>query len=70
MKVFSTVVKVVVAIAAVAGVIYIAAAYGERIVAWCRRMLGRDFNFNPDFELEDDDLLFDEELDEETDFEG
>lgn len=39
MKAFNTVLKVLTAIAAVAGAIYIIATYGEQIVAWAKRML-------------------------------
>ncbi len=40
MKAFSIVIKIVVALAAVAGAIYIAATYGDRIVAWAKKLLG------------------------------
>lgn len=40
MKVFSAVMKVAVALAAVAGAVYVAATYGDKIVAWCKKMLG------------------------------
>lgn len=40
MKVLSAIVKVAVALAAVAGAIYVVATYGDRIVAWAKRMLG------------------------------
>ena len=39
MKALNTIVKVLTALAAVAGVVYIIAAYGERIVAWCKKVL-------------------------------
>ena len=39
MKVFSVVMKVLVALAAVAGAIYIAATYGDKIVAWAKNLL-------------------------------
>ena len=38
-KAFNTVLKVLTALAAIAGVIYIVATYGEQIVAWSKRML-------------------------------
>ncbi len=38
MKTASIIVKVVVALAAVAGVVYVIAAYGDKIVAWCKKM--------------------------------
>ena len=40
MKVFSIVIKIVVALAAVAGAVYIAATYGDKIVAWAKKLLG------------------------------
>lgn len=39
MKVFGTIVKIVIALAAVAGAVYLAATYGERVVAWARKTL-------------------------------
>ena len=39
MKVFSIVMKIVVALAAVAGAVYIAATYGDKIVAWAKKLL-------------------------------
>ena len=39
MKVFSVVMKILVALAAVAGAVYIAATYGDKIVAWAKKML-------------------------------
>ncbi len=39
MKVFGTIVKIVVALAAIAGAVYLAATYGERVVAWARKAL-------------------------------
>lgn len=39
MKVFNVVVKLVVALAAVAGAVYVAATYGDKIVAWCKKTL-------------------------------
>lgn len=39
MKAFNTFLKILTAVAAVAGAIYIVATYGEEIVAWAKRML-------------------------------
>ena len=41
MKTFSIIVKVVLALAAIAGVVYVVATYGDKIVAWAKKMLGR-----------------------------
>ena len=47
MKTFTTILKVLAVIAAIVGIVYVAATYGERIVAWARRTLekfrGKDF---------------------------
>lgn len=42
MKAINTIVKIVVALAAVAGAVYVVATYGEKIVAWAKNLLGRD----------------------------
>ena len=39
MKALNTIVKILTALAAVAGVVYIIATYGEQIVAWCKKTL-------------------------------
>ena len=39
MKVFSVVMKIVVALAAIAGAVYVAATYGDKIVAWAKKLL-------------------------------
>lgn len=40
MKAFTIIAKIVAAIAAIAGAIYLAATYGDKIVAWAKKMLG------------------------------
>ena len=37
MKVFGTVLKVIAALAAIAGAVYVAVTYGDKIVAWCKK---------------------------------
>lgn len=39
MKVWSTILKIVVALAAIAGAVYVVATYGDRMVAWAKKML-------------------------------
>lgn len=41
MKTLKVIAKIVVALAAVAGIVYVVATYGDRIVAWARKMLNR-----------------------------
>ena len=39
MKLFANIVKILTALAAVAGAIYVVATYGDKIVAWAKQML-------------------------------
>ena len=39
MKALNTIIKILTALAAIAGVVYIIATYGEQIVAWCKKTL-------------------------------
>lgn len=39
MKTFNTVMKILAALAAVAGAVYIIATYGDKIVAWAKKLL-------------------------------
>ena len=41
MKALKVIAKIVLALAAVAGIVYVIAVYGERIVAWARKLLNR-----------------------------
>ena len=41
MKPFETVLKVLTAVAAVAGIIVVLAAYGDKIVAWAKKMMAK-----------------------------
>jgi hypothetical protein len=69
MKVFNKIMKVFLALAAIAGVIYVIAAYGERIVAWAKNLLTRLRGKFDSFYDEDFEEFYDEETDEE-DFEA
>ena len=40
MKIVNTIVKVVLALAAIAGLVYVIATYGDKIVAWAKKLLG------------------------------
>ena len=39
MKAMNTIIKILTALATVAGIVYIVATYGEQIVAWAKKML-------------------------------
>lgn len=41
MKTFSIIAKIVIALAAVAGIVYVVATYGDKIVAWAKKLLCR-----------------------------
>ena len=71
MKTVSIILKILVALAAIAGVVYIAATYGNQIVAWCKKLINRKCFFG-----RDDSEYFCDEVSEEApvaadvDFEG
>ena len=77
MKTFGKVMKVLTTIAAIIGVVYVIATYGEKIVAWCKKTMDSFIEIVDDEEDElddedddDDDIpdisgLFDEEDDNE-----
>ena len=41
MKIFATIMKIVAALAAIAGIVYVVATYGDKIVAWAKGLLGK-----------------------------
>lgn len=41
MKAFGVILKIVAALAAIAGIIYIVATYGDKITAWAKNLLNR-----------------------------
>lgn len=72
MKTFTTILKVLAALAAVAGIIYVVATFGDRIVAWAKQLLNKLgwIGRKKKDEFEDFEDL-DEELDaDDADFEG
>ena len=54
MKVFRVIAKVVLALAAIAGAVYLAATYGDRIVAWCKKILSNKFGCDCDCDCDCD----------------
>ena len=85
MKAFNVIWKVVAAIVAIAGIIYVVATYGNRIVAWAKRLLNKTESQFCDEDYEDlcdgdcencicrddcDDCDFDEDVNDDEDFEG
>lgn len=45
MKAFKVIMKILAALAFVAGIVYVVAKYGERIVAWARQLMYRVCDF-------------------------
>ena len=45
MKAVKTIMKILAGLAVVAGIVYVIATYGERIVAWARKMMDRCCEF-------------------------
>ncbi len=41
MKAVNVIIKVVVALAAIAGLVYLAATYGDKIVAWAKKLMNQ-----------------------------
>lgn len=81
MKVFFTVLKILAALAVIAGIIYIAVKYGDKIVAWVKKKLKLDCLCDKDCCCDNDCCCEDdfcaEEIEaeapvqaEENDFEG
>ncbi len=68
MKTVNTILKVLAVLAAIVGVVYVAATYGERIVAWARDLL--DKFRGDDFCCYDEDFFDDEVQATEGDFEA
>ena len=67
-----TVLKVLTALAAIAGTIYVIATYGDRIVSWFKRLLGKkrfqgecdDMGEDDAYYYEGDDTVADADFDE------
>jgi len=55
MKAFKVIVKIFVALAAIAGIVYLAATYGDRIVAWAKKLLSSCNCCNCDCDCDCDD---------------
>ena len=68
MKTFNTILKVLAILAAIVGIVYVAATYGERIVAWARDLLNK-FR-GDDFCCYDEDFYNDTVQANEADFEA
>lgn len=68
MKTVNTILKVLAILAAIVGVVYVAATYGETIVAWARNLLEKFRGDN--FCCYDEDFYDDAVQASETDFEA
>ncbi len=72
MKVFNVIWKILVAVAAVAGIVYVAITYGDKISAWFKKMIGGCCccDCDCDCECECEDAPAEEVSAEDTDFEN
>lgn len=75
MKVLGNVLKVLAALAAIAGVVYVIATYGDKIVAWAKKLLDRTCCCDCVCEADPQEVPAEEPAEEvvqaeETDFEG
>ena len=75
MKNSSKIWKIVIGLAALAGIIYVVAAYGDKMVAWAKRLLGRAefdcvYDDCEDCDCTCDDCECDCDMVEDTDFQN
>ena len=77
MKTVNTIVKIVTALAAIAGAIYLIATYGDKIVAWAKKILGSckcccdgECECDCDCCCDEEDTVADDIIAAEADFEG
>ena len=72
MKTFGIIIKIIVALAAIAGILYVIATYGDKIAAWCKKVLrkkNRNYEYDFEYDFEDGDLEMDGDAETE-DFEA
>lgn len=67
MKTFYKVMKVIAVIAAIIGIVYVVAAYGDKIVAWARKVTNRLFDkrtrfFDIEDQVETEEVIDDEDV--------
>lgn len=72
MKVFNTIIKILALLAVIAGIVFVIAAYGDKIVAWTRRLMRKivgHFKGVRTFPC-DEEVVEEEVAAEDADFEG
>lgn len=65
MKTFGNIMKVLATIAAIIGIVYVVAAYGDKIVSWAKRLLNslldkRTRFFDIEEQMEEDEIVVEE----------
>ena len=70
MKVWETILKIVAALVAAAGIIYVIVTYGDKIVAWFKRLFSKEVTLYEDAEDVDVIAEDDEPVAAEGDFEA
>ena len=66
MKVFKCILKIVAALAAVLGFIYVMATYGDKIVAWCKERIFRIPEADEAAEPAEEDVPAEEPIEEQV----
>ncbi len=70
MKVFTNILKVIAALAAIAGIVYVVVNYGDKIVAWFKERFGCCGCCEKDVPAEDVPVEETAVVAEDTDFQG
>lgn len=71
MKTFSLIMKILSALLAIAGVVYIVATYGDKIVAWFKKLLQKAkpiYSNKRDFDCECNEDFVEDDASEEEEF--
>ena len=64
MKTFNIIIKILVTLAAIAGILYVIATYGDKIAAWCKKILrkkNRNYEYDFEYDFDDDDMEMEDE---------
>ena len=65
MKVVGIILKILAVIAAIAGIVYLVATYGDRVVNWFKRLLGKkETNVSEDCDNEEDVVAVEDDFTE------
>jgi hypothetical protein len=63
-KTFNIIIKILVTLAAIAGILYVIATYGDKIAAWCKKILrkkNRNYEYDFEYDFDDDGMEMEDE---------